>query len=94
MSAALTRAVFLDRDGVINHKAPEGEYIRTWTEIHFIPGAMEAVAFLNRAGYRIFVVTNQRGIATQKVRIEDLLDIHDRIQREFALRGANISQIY
>jgi len=94
MNSLPSRAVFLDRDGVINHKAPEGDYIRTWGEVQFIPGAVAAVASLNRAGYEVFVVTNQRGIATQKVRLQDLLEIHLRIQQEFAQAGAVISQIY
>jgi histidinol-phosphate phosphatase family protein len=94
MNSLPTRAVFLDRDGVINHKAPEGDYIRSWGEVRFIRGAVEAVASLNRAGYKVFVVTNQRGIATKRIRLEDLLEIHLRIQQEFALAGAVISQIY
>src|SRR5690349_11793471 len=87
-------AVFLDRDGVINRKAPEGDYIGAWEEVQFIEGAIEAVASLNRAGYKVFVVTNQRGIATKKVKLENLLDIHLRIQQEFTRAGAVISQIY
>jgi D-glycero-D-manno-heptose 1,7-bisphosphate phosphatase len=89
-----SKAIFLDRDGVINYKAPEGEYIATWHEVRFIPGAMEAVAQLNRGGYRVFIVTNQRGIAVQKVRLENLTEIHRRIKEEFALAGAIISEIY
>jgi D-glycero-D-manno-heptose 1,7-bisphosphate phosphatase len=88
------KAVFLDRDGVINHKAQEGDYIRTWDEIRFLPGAVAAVASLNRAGFKVFVVTNQRGVATRKVRMQDLLKIHERIQHVFALAGGVISQIY
>jgi D-glycero-D-manno-heptose 1,7-bisphosphate phosphatase len=94
MASLRSKAVFLDRDGVVNQKAPEGEYIRTWKEIQFLPGAAKAVASLNRAGYKVFIVTNQRGVATQKVKTNDLLEIHDRIQREFARNGAVISQIY
>jgi len=94
MNSLPTKAIFLDRDGVINHKAPDGDYIRTWHEVQFIRGAVKAVGSLNRAGYKVFVVTNQRGIATQKVRVEDLMDIHLRIQQEFARAGALISQIY
>jgi histidinol-phosphate phosphatase family protein len=94
MNSSSTRAVFLDRDGVINHKAPAGDYIRTWGEVRLIHGAVEAVASLNRAGYKVFVVTNQRGIATKKVRMEDLQEIHLRIQQEFAVAGALISQMY
>jgi D-glycero-D-manno-heptose 1,7-bisphosphate phosphatase len=94
MNSSKSKAVFLDRDGVINRKAPEGAYIRTWREIQLIPGAVRAVASLNGAGYKVFVVTNQRGIATSKVRIEDLLDIHYRIQQDFTRGGAVISEIY
>jgi len=94
MSFLRSKAVFLDRDGVVNQKAPEGEYIRTWEEVHFLPGAAKAVASLNHAGFKVFIVTNQRGVATQKVKTKDLLEIHDRIQCEFARDGALISQIY
>lgn len=94
MNSSPSKAVFLDRDGVINHKAREGDYIRTWREIRFMPGAVKAVASLNRAGYKVFVATNQRGVATLKIRMDDLLEIHARIQHEFARDGAIISQIY
>jgi len=94
MNFSRDKAVFLDRDGVINHKAPEGDYIKTWREIQFLPGAVKAVRALNCAGYKVFVATNQRGVATLKVKINDLLEIHERIQCEFAQDGAIISQIY
>jgi D-glycero-D-manno-heptose 1,7-bisphosphate phosphatase len=94
MSFLPTKAVFLDRDGVLNQKAAEGEYIRTWREIRFLPGAARAVGSLNQLGYKVFVVTNQRGVATHKVNTKDLLEIHKRIQDEFARDGAIISQIY
>lgn len=94
MNSLPGKAVFLDRDGVINHKAPNGEYIGSWSEIQFIPGAVKAVASLNRAGYKVFVVTNQRGIATLRIKMADLFDIHNRMQETFANNGAIISQIY
>jgi len=94
MNCLPSKAVFLDRDGVVNRKAPEGEYIRRWQEIQFLPGAAKAVASLNHAGYKVFVVTNQRGIATRKVKTDDLLEIHRRIQCEFAQHGGVITQIY
>ena len=42
-------AVFLDRDGVINRKAPEGEYVTSWAEFAFLPGALEALRRARRA---------------------------------------------
>ena len=57
------RAAFLDRDGVINRKAREGEYVTRWEEMQILPGAPEAIAQLNQAGFRVIVVSNQRCVA-------------------------------
>lgn len=68
--------VFLDRDGVINVKAPEGEYIESWDEFSFLPGAIEAVARLRAAGLRLVVATNQRGVALGRMSAADVESIH------------------
>jgi D-glycero-D-manno-heptose 1,7-bisphosphate phosphatase len=88
------RAVFLDRDGVINRKAADGEYITNWLETEILPGALAAAVALDRAGYLIFIVTNQRGVATGKIREADLNEIHRRMRQEFLDAGASITQIY
>lgn len=88
------KAVFLDRDGVINRKAPEGEYIPRWDEVRFFPDVFEAVSDLYRAGFKIIVITNQRGIALRKVQLEDLEDIHARMKASFGWHGAVIAGIY
>lgn len=88
------KAVFLDRDGVINHKAPEGEYIERWDEMVILPGVGNAIKRLNEAGYRVIVVTNQRGVATGKVRLSDLDHIHKELIRRLAKNGATIDSIY
>ena len=59
----MKKAAFLDRDGVLNRKAPEGEYVTRWEEMEFLPGAREAVRLLNQAGYFVVVVSNQRCVA-------------------------------
>jgi D-glycero-D-manno-heptose 1,7-bisphosphate phosphatase len=71
--------VFLDRDGVINVKAPEGEYIESWSEFSFLPGALDAVARLRAAGLRVVVVTNQRGVALGRMSGEAVEEIHRRM---------------
>lgn len=88
------RAVFLDRDGVINRKAPEGEYIATWGDMRFLPGAFASVSTLFRAGFQIIVVTNQRGIALGKVRLEDLEEMHRRMRARCSQHGAIITDVY
>lgn len=87
-------AIFLDRDGVINRKAPEGQYIPTWREFRFLPGTFEPVANLSRAGFKIIIITNQRGVALGKVRLEDLEEIHLRIKAILAEHGADLTDIY
>jgi len=88
------RAVFLDRDGVINRKAADGEYITNWLEMEILPGSVEAAVALDRAGYLIFVVTNQRGVATGKIREPDLIEIHRKMTQEFVNAGTSITEIY
>jgi histidinol-phosphate phosphatase family protein len=71
---------FLDRDGTINVKAPEGEYVRSWDEFAFLPGAEEAIRLLAAGGWRIVVVTNQRGVALGRMSMADVDDIHRRMR--------------
>ena len=69
--------IFLDRDGVLNEKMPEGSYVRTVADFHPLPGVAEAIGKLNRAGMRVVVVSNQRGIALvqeQPMRVGALVD--------------------
>ncbi|MEA2428003.1 MAG: D-glycero-D-manno-heptose 1,7-bisphosphate phosphatase [Thermoleophilaceae bacterium] len=71
--------VFLDRDGTINVKAPEGDYVKSWEEFELLPGAVEAVRALRDAGLRVVIVTNQRGIALGRMTEDDLAEIHSRM---------------
>ena len=88
------RTVFLDRDGVINRKAPEGEYIARWGDFHFLPGAEEAIAALNRSGRRVIVVTNQRGVALGRYTSADVDALHAQMQKHLADHGARIDAFY
>ena len=88
------RAVFLDRDGVINEKAPEGDYVKSWREFRFLPHTQEAIRRLKDHHFTVIVVTNQRGIALGRMTEEDLTDIHRRMQAELELAGANVNALY
>ena len=66
------RYVFLDRDGVLNRKLPEGAYVTDWAQFQWLPGAVEAVARMNRAGLTVILVSNQRGIALGRFTTEQL----------------------
>lgn len=86
--------VFLDRDGVINEKAPEGEYICSPAELHLLPGVPQSIARLNRAGLRTVVVSNQRGIAKGLYTEADVEEIHLALQHAIARHGARLDAIF
>lgn len=88
------RTVFLDRDGVLNEKMPEGRYVRSWSEFHLLAGVPEAIAKLNRAGVRAIVISNQRGIALGLYTAADVEAIHDQLQRALATEGAHIDGFF
>lgn len=88
------RTIFLDRDGVVNEKMPEGSYVTTWDEFHLLPGVPEAIASLNRAGMRVIVVSNQRGIALGKYSERDVEAIHANLQKLLQAEGAHVDAFY
>jgi D-glycero-D-manno-heptose 1,7-bisphosphate phosphatase len=88
------RTVFLDRDGVLNRKPPEGQYVSDWSHFHLLPGAPEAIARLNRARLKVIVVSNQRGIALGLYTPADVNAIHAELQRTLAAQGAHIDAFY
>ena len=87
-------AVLLDRDGVLNRKPPRAQYVRSWSEFAWLPGATEALRLLNEAGYRVIVISNQAGVARGAMREEDVVDIHQRLQAEAVAHGGRIDAIY
>jgi D-glycero-D-manno-heptose 1,7-bisphosphate phosphatase len=86
--------VFLDRDGVINRKLPEGEYVSSWHRFQMLPGAEEAIAKLNRSGRTVIVVTNQRGIALGYYTGADVKALHEALQQHLGQEGAHIDGFY
>ena len=77
------KLIILDRDGVINHDSDQ--FIKSPDEWRPIPGALEAIARLNQAGYRVVVATNQSGIGRGLFDMATLNAIHDKMHR--ALRA-------
>jgi D-glycero-D-manno-heptose 1,7-bisphosphate phosphatase len=88
------RAVFLDRDGVLNEKMPEGRYVTSWKDFHILPGVPEALAKLNRAGLRVVVASNQRGIALGLFTAADLETIHSTFQSLLNIQGAHVDAFF
>lgn len=90
----MKKAVFLDRDGVINERAAEGSYITKWEQFHVLPGVAESVALLNRAGFCVIVVTNQRCVAKGLMTTTELEILHERMLALLAESGASIDGVY
>jgi D-glycero-D-manno-heptose 1,7-bisphosphate phosphatase len=88
------KTVFLDRDGVINRKMPEGQYVTGWEHFHLLLGVPESIAALNRKGLRVIVVTNQRGIALGLYSSADVEAIHAKLQSVLAESGAHVDGFY
>ncbi|WP_298818619.1 D-glycero-beta-D-manno-heptose 1,7-bisphosphate 7-phosphatase [Chloroflexus sp.] len=85
------RAVFLDRDGVINHNRPD--HVKNWEEFQFLPGALTALRLLSQTGYRIFIITNQAAVGRGLISIATLEQIHARLRAIAAYHGAQIEDI-
>jgi D-glycero-D-manno-heptose 1,7-bisphosphate phosphatase len=88
------RTVFLDRDGVLNQKMPEGRYVTSFSEFQLLPGVQQAIARLNGAGLRVIVVSNQRGIALGLYNATDVDQIHASFQNSTRAHGAHVDAFY
>lgn len=86
------RAVFLDRDGTLNVKPAEHEYVTSLDDFEWIPGARQAVAAFASSGYVLTVVSNQRGVGRGLVSREVIRAIEQRIQRDLAAEGCAIER--
>ena len=86
-----TKAAFIDRDGVINE---ERNYVHRIEDFILLPGAVEGLTLLHKAGYRLIVVTNQAGIAHGYYDKEDVDRLHDHLRAQLIEHGVNLDAIY
>lgn len=86
--------VFLDRDGVINKKMPEGEYVKNWDQFHFLPGTLKALKILKRSDFFIVIVTNQSCVSNGIISEENLKKMHCKMLTEIKKYGGNVDAIY
>lgn len=86
--------VFADRDGTLNLKAPEGEYIASPAEVMVLPDVAQAIRRLNTASVRFVVVTNQRGIARGVMSQLDYESVQQRLEMLLQRDGAHIDATY
>lgn len=91
---ALKRAVFLDRDGVINEVLTKRvKFVNEPKQFYFLPGVEEAIKRLNEHFDYVFVVTNQGGIGLGYMSEKQLHKIHDHMVARLKKKGATIHEV-
>jgi D-glycero-D-manno-heptose 1,7-bisphosphate phosphatase len=86
------KLILLDRDGVINFDAEE--FIKSEEEWRAIPGSLQAIGRLCRAGWRVVIVSNQSGLALGKFTVEHLNAIHQKMIAHLSQYGGVIDAIF
>jgi len=86
------KLVILDRDGVINEDSDA--YIKTPDEWQPVPGSLDAIARLSRAGWRVVVASNQSGLARGLFTMDTLNAIHAKMRRELAQAGGQLDAVF
>jgi len=84
--------VILDRDGVINQDSDQ--YIRSSADWQPIPGSIEAIVALSRAGYRVAVATNQSGLSRGYFSLDDLEAIHATLCQQVENQGGEVAGVF
>ena len=85
------RALFLDRDGVINEEA---SYLWRREDVRFVPGIFSLCRTAQSLGYKLVVVTNQAGIGRGMYTEEDFHSLMDWMRSEFAREQVTLDAIY
>lgn len=93
-SRFVRKAVFFDRDGIINKKAPPHNYVKSWEEFEFLPQVFSTLKAVKDKGYLIFIISNQAGVARGFLSLDDLGKIHRRMEEEFKKQDIEIARVY
>ena len=87
----MDKAVFLDRDGVINE---DYGFVHKIEDFHIFPEVYPALKKLQEAGFKLFIVTNQSGIAVGYYTLEDFEKITNYMLKRFEKENIKIEKVY
>ena len=85
------KAVLFDRDGTLN---VDVNYLYKREDFRWLPKVPEALAWLKEQGYDLYVITNQSGIARGYFQLQDMLDLHQYMNKELENYGVLIKKFY
>ncbi len=86
------KAIFLDRDGVINKYPGDTKYVTSLKEFKFLPGAKKAISLLSERGFKLFIISNQAGVGKGLYSRNVLNSINKLLIKETSI--GDITQIY
>jgi len=87
----MNRAVFLDRDGTI---IEEKNYLRRVEDVVIFPGAAAALGRLHRAGFKLFIVSNQSGVGRGYFTLADVEKVNEFLLQELGREGVRFEKLY
>ena len=88
------KAVILDRDGTLNVRPPQAQYVKHWDEFTWLPGSINALKLLKDQGFKIILASNQSGIGRGVMTEHDLSQIHKYMEDDLAKQGVYLDAIY
>ncbi|MDD4900275.1 MAG: D-glycero-beta-D-manno-heptose 1,7-bisphosphate 7-phosphatase [Candidatus Omnitrophica bacterium] len=88
------KAVFLDRDGVINRYPGDKKYVTNVNAFKFLPGVKKAIAQLTKRGYGIFVISNQAGVGRKIYSRSTLAAITEKMLQGIRNAGGDLAGVY
>ncbi len=88
------RIAFLDRDGIVNPNAPNKGYVRCADQFQLMPELVPFMLSLQELSYEFILITNQQGVGKGLMSIEDLADIHNRMNYLLGLEGITFLDLF
>jgi D-glycero-D-manno-heptose 1,7-bisphosphate phosphatase len=90
----MNKAIFLDRDGVINKNAAEHDYIKSWNDFVLLEGVIETLKIFHQLGYLVVVVTNQAGVSKGLMSETTVKEIHSNLNKLLSKNGTKVDYFY
>ncbi len=88
------KAIFLDRDGVINKYPGDKKYVTTWRNFRFLPRVKKAIAILQKNNFKLFIISNQAGVGKGIFSQQALDTITKNMLRKIEESGGKIDGVY